>query len=258
MSSKRRLTPACFWSLNLLQPEPLPESIMVTQSEPSLLGRVVSPAGLGCAAPVAVDGSQAAAQIVAEGAELNQSQVGRHLGLVLTLETRSYVHSWSFRGVHVQAKRLLHLPPVREDSDQPITAKRLCVYVCATNTHFTQREDLLSGPLSLRRVLEGFSWDANLVLLQKSSFMYFLQSNKRKGVMSESLHKDRSRRMCVCRPEHVCVTLVMCVTRSLSVTSRSISPSRFEDKAASSFWNMWQPANIRLTHMSCRGRHQHI
>lgn len=71
----------------------------------------------------------------------------------------------------------------------------------------------------------------------------------------ESLHKYSSTRLCVCRPEHVCVTLVMCVTRSLSVTFRSISPSSFWDKTASSLWNIWLPTNIRLTHMSCRGRH---
>lgn len=136
-----------------------------TQADPFLLRLVVSPtlsaAMLGCAGPVGVDGSQAAAQIVAEGAQLNQSQVRRHLGLVLTRETRSYVHGQSFRAVHVQAKRFLHLPPVREDSEQPITAKhkQLGVHVCVQKIYillkartFMGSEDILCGPLTLRRV----------------------------------------------------------------------------------------------------------
>lgn len=58
---------------------------------------------LHCVGPVGADGSQAAGQIVAEGAELNQRQVGCHLGLVVTVETGSYVLSGSLSGVHVQS-----------------------------------------------------------------------------------------------------------------------------------------------------------
>lgn len=53
------------------------------------------------------------------------------------------------------------------------------------------------------------------------------------------------------------VTLLMCVSRSLRSARRSFSPLRRSDKTPSSPWYNWPPAIIRLTHMSCRGRHKH-
>lgn len=70
---------------------------------------MLAPAGLRSAGPVGADGSQAAGQIVAEGAQLNQCQVGRHLGLVVTGETGSCIPSKSFSAVPIQANRLRHL-----------------------------------------------------------------------------------------------------------------------------------------------------
>ncbi|TNN22916.1 hypothetical protein EYF80_066968 [Liparis tanakae] len=68
--------------------------------------------GLACTCrrgPVGGDGSQAPDEVVTEGAELRQRQVGRHLALVVTMETGGQVHALVLRRLDGEMSRLLHL-----------------------------------------------------------------------------------------------------------------------------------------------------
>lgn len=53
----------------------------------------------------------------------------------------------------------------------------------------------------------------------------------------------------------VCVTLLTRSNRSLRSAFRSLSPLSLSDRTPTTSWYIWLAADIRLTHMSCRGRH---
>lgn len=60
--------------------------------------------------PVGSDGSQAADQVVTEGAKLRQRQVGRHLDVVVTMETGGQVQTVVlFHHISPELSHLLHL-----------------------------------------------------------------------------------------------------------------------------------------------------
>jgi len=68
--------------------------------------------GLACTCrlgPIGGDGSQASDEVVTKGAELRQRQVGRHLQLVVTMETGGQVHSLVLIRLDGEMSRLLHL-----------------------------------------------------------------------------------------------------------------------------------------------------
>lgn len=94
---------------------------------PMLLFLVVSGGwGLACSCspgPVGGDGSQAAHQVVTEGAKLRQGQVSRHLDLIVTMKTRGQLQ-FLIQHTTVEGSRLLHLHHRNMyDCQQPITVK---------------------------------------------------------------------------------------------------------------------------------------
>lgn len=101
----------------------MPERTVVS----SLGGR-----GLACThspRPVGGDGSQAADQVMTEGAKLRQRQVGRHLDIIVTMETRVQVQTVALiqGAAAAELNRLLHLQHRDTQStvslEQPITVR---------------------------------------------------------------------------------------------------------------------------------------